>query len=102
MWTKTKDGSVIDANGKVIYFSTERFIRDICLGGCCLICGARPDEKAFNNEHILPEWLLRRYHLFARTITLPNEGTVRYDRYTVPCCADCNALMGETLINPFL
>jgi hypothetical protein len=47
----------------------ERFIEDICLGDCCFICGAKPDEKPFNNEHILPDWVLRRYDLFARTIT---------------------------------
>lgn len=100
MWTATEDGSVIDAKGKVIFFSTERFIKDICLGDCCFICGAKPHERPFNNEHILPEWLLRRYDLFAKTITLPNEATVRYDRYTVPCCAECNSLMGEVVEKP--
>lgn len=100
MWTATEDGSVIDAAGKVIFFSTERFVNDICLGECCFICGVKPRERPFNNEHILPEWLLRRYDLFARTITLPNEGTVRYDRYTVPCCAECNSLMGRVIEKP--
>lgn len=100
MWSATEDGSVIDANGKVVIFSTERFINDICLGECCFICGANPGERQFNNEHILPEWLLRRYDLFAKTITLPNESTIRYDRYTVPCCAQCNTLMGETIEKP--
>lgn len=100
MWTKTRDGSFVDAQGKVIFFSTERFVNDICLGDCCFICGAKPGEKEFNDEHILPEWLLRRYDLFSKTITLPNEGTVRYDRYTVPCCAECNSLMGEVVEEP--
>ena len=100
MWTATKDGSVVDTKGKVIFFSTERFVNDICLGDCCFICGAKPGEKQFNDEHILPEWLLRRYDLFSKTITLPNEATVRYDQYTVPCCAECNSLMGEVVENP--
>jgi hypothetical protein len=100
MWAITKDGSVIDKDGKVVFFSTERFITDICLGDCCFICGAAPHERQFNNEHVLPEWLLRRYDLFAKTITLPNEGTIRYDRYTVPCCAECNSLMGEVVEKP--
>jgi hypothetical protein len=64
----TEDGSIVDRAGKIIYFSTQRFVDDICLGNCCFICGAKPEEKPFNNEHILPEWLLRRYDLFARTI----------------------------------
>jgi hypothetical protein len=100
MWTKTHDGSIVDTSGRVIYFSTERFVNDICLGDCCFICGAKPSEKKFNNEHILPEWLLRRFDLFARVITFPNDTTVRYDRYTVPCCDECNSLMGEVVEKP--
>jgi hypothetical protein len=45
MWTKTHDGSIVDTSGRVIYFSTERFVNDICLGDCCFICGAKPSEN---------------------------------------------------------
>lgn len=100
MWTKTPDGSIIDDTGKVIFFSTRRFVEDICLGNCCFICGARPEDKPFNDEHVLPEWLLRRYSLFDRTITLPNGKAFRYDRLTTPCCVDCNSLMGERIEKP--
>lgn len=96
-WTKTSDGSIVDQDGRVIFFSTQRFIDDICIGNCCFICGAKPEEKPFNDEHVFPKWLLRRYHLFARTITLPNGKATRYDRHTVPCCAQCNSLMGEVV-----
>lgn len=57
-------------------------------------------EKEFNNEHVLPNWLLRRYGLHERVITLPNDTTFRYDRYTIPCCADCNGLMGREVEQP--
>lgn len=100
MWTKTDDGSIIDQQGKVIFFSTERFVNDICLGACCFICGARRGEKTFNDEHILPRWLLKKYDLFQKTITLPNETTVRYGTYTVSCCQDCNSLMGNEIETP--
>jgi hypothetical protein len=40
----TQDGSIIDRAGKVIFFSTQRFVDDICLGNC-FICGARPEDK---------------------------------------------------------
>lgn len=100
MWTVTNDGSVIDNSGKIIFFSKKRFINDICLGNCCFICGAAPHERKFNNEHILPEWLLRRYNLFSKNIILPNAVTIRYDQYTVPCCAECNSLMGEVVEKP--
>lgn len=100
MWIKTKDGSVVDQQGKVIHFSLERFINDICIGNCCFICGTKPSEKQFNDEHVLPAWILSRYNLFAKTITLPNGTTIRYDRYTVPCCIDCNSLMGRIIEEP--
>ncbi|ABS63954.1 conserved hypothetical protein [Parvibaculum lavamentivorans DS-1] len=100
MWTKTPDGSIQDASGKVIFFSAQRFVDDICLGHCCFICGAKPGSKPFNNEHILPAWLLRRFNLFDRTITLPYGHKVRYGTYTVPCCQDCNSLMGTQIETP--
>nr|WP_224741181.1 HNH endonuclease [Bradyrhizobium sp. 2S1]MCK7667585.1 HNH endonuclease [Bradyrhizobium sp. 2S1] len=75
-------------------------MKDICLGDCCFICGATPTEKEFNNEHVLPRWLLRRYDLFAKTITLPNKEKVRYDSYTVPCCSDCNSFLGTHIETP--
>ncbi len=71
-WVQTSDGSVEDEAGKVILFSITRFVRDICQGDCCFICGAKSRSKEFNDEHILPEWLLRRFNLFGRFITLPN------------------------------
>jgi hypothetical protein len=100
MWTREADDTVVDARGKIIAFGEKRFLDDICLGDCCFICGARPGEKPFNNEHVFPEWLLRRLDLFDKSITLPNRAEVRYDRYTVPCCAECNSLMGDEIEKP--
>jgi hypothetical protein len=100
MWTRHADDTVVDATGKIIYFGAQRFLNDICLGDCCFICGAKPDEKRFNNEHVFPEWLLRRLDLFDKSITLPNKATVPYNRYTVPCCAECNSLMGDEVETP--
>jgi hypothetical protein len=54
----THDGPIIDRAGKVIFLSAQRFVDDICLGNCCFICGAKPEDKPFNNEHILPVTLL--------------------------------------------
>ena len=96
-WRKTADGSIEDEAGKVLFFSTTRFVNDICLGRCCFICGAEPGSKIFNDEHVIPEWVLRKFDLFNRTITLPNGMTVKYSRFKVPCCQDCNSLMGRQI-----
>lgn len=97
---QTRDGSIIDEHGQVIHFSCDRFVREVCEGSCCFVCGVAPSGHEFNDEHVLPEWVLRRFHLYDRTITLPNDTTFRYDRYVVPCCARCNALLGKELEDP--
>jgi hypothetical protein len=100
MWEKTEDGSIVDTSGKVIYFSATRFVRDICEGNCCFICGAKPTLKKFNDEHVLPKWLLRLHTLHSNSITLSNEAHHRYASLTIPCCADCNTLMGREIEEP--
>lgn len=100
MFIKTNDGSIKDQDGRVIYFSIDRFVRDIGEGDCCFICGVSPSKTKFNNEHILPKWILKRYDLFSRIITLPNETPIKYNQYTVPCCQQCNSLMGEKIEQP--
>ena len=94
------DGSLIAPDGRVIIFSKERFERDVCRGDCCFVCGAARGSKPFNDEHILPRWLLRRHDLFAREITLPNGQSFRYDRYKIPCCEECNTFMGRNVEEP--
>ncbi len=96
----TEDGSILDKNDRVVFFSVERFISDICMGNCCFICGAKPSETQFNDEHVLPEWILRKYSLFSKTINLPNETLYKYAQYKIPCCADCNSLMGRVFEKP--
>jgi len=94
------DGSVETAGGKVIYFSLERFQREICQGGHCFLCGASPGSVEFNDEHILPNWLLSEFGLFRRTIGLPNDRPYKYGRYKVPCCVSCNTRLGRELEDP--
>ena len=100
MWKKTSDGSIIDESGRVIYFSAKRFVSDICLGQCCFICGISPSETEFNDEHVLPKWLLRRFDLYSSEVKLPNKFGFRYDRFKVKCCRDCNSMMGDLIEKP--
>ncbi|MGE3906667.1 MAG: hypothetical protein AB7F36_11980 [Reyranellaceae bacterium] len=93
MWTQLADKSIVDNQGKVIHFGPTRYLSDICLGDCCFICGTDSDAS-FSREHVLPDWVVRRYSLHQRGIELPNQASMRYARYTVPCCRDCNSLLG--------
>jgi hypothetical protein len=99
-YVRTADGSLLDMDGRVIMFSTQRFVAEICEQGCCFVCGARPGSKKFNDEHVVPKWLLRRHQLFNQEISIPNGSLIQYGRYTIPCCAECNSEMGRRIEEP--
>lgn len=96
----THDESVIRPDGSVVHFSLERFRQDIVMGDCCFLCGASLGSKAFNDEHVIPDWLLREFDLHDKSVTLPNGSSYRYSRYRVPCCVACNSLLGEKVETP--
>jgi hypothetical protein len=96
----TEDGSRVRADGTVAFFSIERFVRDICVGGACFMCGRFRSEIDFDDEHVIPRWLLRRHGLFDSEITLTNDTLMRYRSYTVPCCVECNRHLGRVVEEP--
>lgn len=96
----TYDGSVFTPEGAMKFCSVERFVRDICKGNCCFVCGRPEREIAFNREHILPNWVLHRFNLHGETVTLPNGEQHRYGTYTLPCCVECNAGMSRIFETP--
>lgn len=100
MFHVSTDGSVFDRDDRIIFFSVERFISDIANGDCCFICGARRDAVPFNDEHVIPDWILRRFGLHARRIEIPNHTLFRYGGMTVPCCVACNTEMGDRFEKP--
>lgn len=90
-------GNIISDNGDVLFFSIENFISHICKSNNCFICGKSEDEKQFNDEHIIPRWILKRFKLFDKKITLPNKVPFMYGRYVIKCCAECNTLLGKRI-----
>jgi hypothetical protein len=100
MLFQTADESVVDSKGRIIYFGLKRFIAEIAQGNHCFLCGASPEAVPFNDEHILPDWILRRYGLHNRLITLPNGTSFRYGTFKIPCCSECNKNMGQRVEQP--
>lgn len=96
--TADPNGSMRDASGKILVFGKEPFVKDICLGGHCFICGASPQPGAFNNEHIIPQWILDFTDQRGGKIRLPNQTLFHnnYGGYTIPCCITCNSSLSET------
>ncbi|WLI90956.1 hypothetical protein Q4S45_07515 [Massilia sp. R2A-15] len=88
-------GTVMDG-GRIVAFSFNKFVNDICKDGHCFICGT-PRDETFNDEHVIPKWLLRWAGLFDQSITLPNTVKLKYSQYTLPCCRECNSFYGKNL-----
>lgn len=97
---KTDKDTILTIEGKILFFGIEDYMDKIVNGDCCFICGAEPNSKEFNNEHIIPDWILRKYNLYSKFITLPNETKFKYNQYTVPCCIDCNLELGSVYEEP--
>lgn len=94
------DGSLIDACGRLRHFGRPAFEKLAADLDRCFVCGADRTIVDFNDEHIIPDWVLRRLDLHSRRITLPNGQRQLYGRYTLRCCAPCNGLLGARLETP--
>jgi len=90
----------ITYNGKILLFSLEDFRERIVTGDCCFICGTPRSNKLFNDEHVIPDWILRKHKLHSKQIALPNGTSYYYSQYKVPCCVDCNRTLGEEYEKP--
>ena len=92
--------TIISLDGKILFYELEHFKKDIIRDGCCFICGAKPNEKKFNDEHIISNWILKKHKLYDQKITLPNGQKTTYSKYKVPCCIDCNSELGLIYEDP--
>lgn len=83
--------------GEVLLFSWPDFVALICEGLACFICGRTRADVAFNDEHIVPNWVLHAFGLHGLKITLPNGNPTLYGNYKIPCCEPCNSEMSRVL-----
>jgi hypothetical protein len=95
------DGSLAAHDGRILAFSAARFRSHVVAGLCCFVCGREPSaEVPFNDEHVIPDWILRAYNLQQLSIGLPNDSAFGYANYKIPCCVDCNSWLGENVERP--
>jgi hypothetical protein len=99
--TLEEDGSIVRRDdGVVLHFSPSRFKRDIVEGDCCFLCGASRSVTLFDDEHVIPDWILREFAMHNRRITLANGAHLQYSQYKVPCCVPCNRFLGAQVEEP--
>ena len=96
---KLPDGSIRSDEGDLVCISVERFLREICEGDNCFLCG-KSYKEGRTREHIIPNWVLRKFGLHNKLVTLPNQTTLPYRGYTVPCCKPCNGRLENNLETP--
>ena len=94
------DGSITDDLGRVVFYSADRFMKEIVDEDRCFICGRLRTSTEFNDEHVIPDWLLRRHSLHDKRIVIPGESDLLYGRYKIPCCRECNSLMARRYEEP--
>lgn len=92
--------TILNSKGEIMFFGLNQFKKDIAKGDCCFICGVSKNTKSFNDEHVIPNWILKKYGLIVDKITLPNQHKFHYGRYKVPCCNNCNSTLGEIYEKP--
>lgn len=54
----TSGGSILRPDGEFVFVHTVDFAETILMGENCFLCGCYPDGVKFNNEHVIPDWLL--------------------------------------------
>ncbi len=92
--------SIYNSEGKIILYGLQDFYNNIVKGDDCFICGAKRGSKKFNDEHVLPDWLLTKYKLHNKEITLSNRATFKYGRYKISCCEECNSELSKQIEKP--
>lgn len=91
---------VMGPDGRTLFFGVNSFRSVVCCGESRFYCGASKGSKPFNDEHVIPRWLLRKHTMFDQTRGLPNRTSMVYSQYTVPCCEECNSFLGRAVEKP--
>jgi len=63
----------------------------------CFICGTELNKTNKTNEHVFPQWLIKRYNLQESSLALLDGSLKMYTRLKVPCCNICNNEYWATL-----
>lgn len=94
------EGNFIDSDNNIVFFSYKYFLEHIIEHKACFICGATRGSKEFNDEHVIPNWIIKKYNLKDESITLLNGQKIKYTRYKIPCCVQCNGKLSAYYENP--
>jgi hypothetical protein len=92
------NGSIVDEDGNFVFVSQADFLDKVVNSDRCFICVQSIIEHT--DEHVIPDWIIRRCNLADKSVTLPNGSQFRYSAYKVPCCKECNSFLGRYYEEP--
>lgn len=69
--------------------STDPFGEPSFTQRSCFLCST-PLADETSREHVFPQWLLHKFDLWDRSVTLLNGTRLPYRDLKVPCCTSCN------------
>lgn len=97
---KLSNGNFVDAKGKTTFVSIKAFASEVCNSDVCFICTKVLKSGNYNKEHVIPNWILKKFNLHNENVNLPNDTKLKYGQYVVPCCIECNSFLSEELEVP--
>lgn len=97
---KLSNGNLVDATGKMTFVSVKAFESEVCNSDVCILCTKVLESGNHNKEHVIPNWILKKFNLHNETVNLPNGTKFKYGQYIIPCCIECNNLLSKELEAP--
>ncbi|WP_171175639.1 hypothetical protein [Ruegeria sp. HKCCA4633] len=88
------------SDGRPLYLTKEDYLDLVVERKGCFICGRSNEDFDFNNEHVIPDWILRDLKIHHRSISKSDERLKYYSTHKIPCCERCNSLLGEKVEKP--
>jgi len=86
---------VFGTDGRLLFLGMETFVSRVVREGACFVCGqCSASGEVFNQEHIIPRWLMVHAGISSQRITLMNGESRTYGEYKIPVCANCNTELG--------
>lgn len=58
----------------------------------CFLCGRRLGSRNRSDEHVIPQWVQKRFRLRDARLNLLNGTSIPYRQLTIPCCVRCNTV----------
>jgi len=79
-------------DGRLFFLGMRSFSETVLQRRGCFVCGKTDDAgQPVNDEHVIPNWLLRHADIAGKRLTLANGTHVLYGQHKLAICAKCNA-----------